>query len=66
MVIETRDESSQVRGEIIEGHMAGSLSLPRHDYEDRAETHAEVARQLADRPAVRVISQTECGYLFEA
>lgn len=76
MIIETRDvgekrqgnviESAKVHAKIVDGDAGGWLTAPRHENEEREETHAAAARRLADRPAVRVIEETPEGFTFEA
>jgi len=65
-VAPTATEPEKVKAVITEGG-AGEFSRPRHVLPaDDMEAHAEVARELADRPAVQVIHERLMGYNFRA
>ena len=65
-VAPTATEPEKVKAVITEGG-AGEFSRPRHVLPaDDREAHAEVARELADRPAVQVIHERLMGYNFRA
>jgi hypothetical protein len=65
-VAATGDEPAKVKAVITEGG-AGEFSRPRHVLpEDDEQAHAEVARELADRPAVQTIHQRLTGFNFRA
>lgn len=65
-VAPTAAEPEKVKAVITEGG-AGEFSRPRHVLpDDDMEAHAEVARELADRPAVQMIHQRLMGYNFRA
>lgn len=66
MIIETWEDGEKIKAEIMNGPRVGHIVRQKDSLASDREQHAEAARQLADRPAVRKLGRTSRGYIFKA